>query len=529
MIELLAENPVLTLFVIMAVGYFIGRVKLGNFSLGVAGALFAGIALSAFSPNLALPPIIYTLGLILFIYTTGISLGPTFFTGLRKTGLRDNLLAVSVIIVGAGLVVLSAKLLNIDGPLAAGMYTGTFTVTPALAGVLDALEGKSAVPVVGYSLAYPFSIVASLLLIGLFRRLWKIDRQEATNLDSSINPHNVHYLRSEPTLAKDLARLTGANITASRIYTQGKLTLVNDQTEIKHGDYVTIVGAPKDYQTAVKWMGKESTKMHLSVQHGELHERRVFVSNQQLAGKTIGQLQLPKNYQVVVTRIRRGDIDMVVDKNFVVELGDRLRMVGRHADIDRAASYLGDSYKSVSHFNVLSLAVGISLGVLIGTIAWPLPGGREISLGAAGGTIIVALVLGALRRTGPIAWQIPYATNLSIRQLGLMMFLAGVGSTAGQAFTKALTDPASYQMMAASLIIALITVLIMLVIGYRVFRIPYSRLSGMVAAMNTQPATLAYANGLTKLDDTNIGYASVYPMALIVKIIIAQILLILLT
>lgn len=528
MIELLSSNPILTLFIIMALGFFIGKIKIGNFSLGVAGALFAGIMISAISPDLALPPIIYMLGLILFIYTTGISLGPTFFASIRKTGLRDNLLAIGMIIFGTFLVILAAKILNIDGALATGMFTGTFTVTPALAGVLDTLGGNSAIPVVGYSLAYPFSILASLILIGILRKAWKIDSHESTSVDNSINPHTVHYLRPESVKVKNLTEQIKANVTVSRIFTKGHLDIANDDTTINHGDYVTVVGTPRDYTIALKWMGKESTKMHLLAQHGDLHERRVFVSNTQLAGKTIGQLNLDKKHKVVVTRVRRGDIDMVVSKDFIVELGDRLRMVGKHKDIDEAAAYLGDSYKSVSRFNVLSLSVGVSLGVLIGAISWPLPGGREISLGAAGGTIIIALILGALRRTGPIVWQIPFATNLSIRQLGLMMFLAGVGSTAGQAFAEALSDPTSYYLIAASLIISLVTVASMLIIGHKLLKIPFTKLSGMVAAMNTQPATLAYANNLTKLDDANIGYASVYPMALIIKIIIAQILLILL-
>lgn len=513
----------------MVLGYLIGRIKIGIFSLGVAGTLFAGIAMSALNTKLSLPPIIYILGLILFIYTTGISLGPTFFAGLKTTGLRDNILALIVIIFGATSVVGATLLLDFDGKLATGMYTGTFTATPALAGVLDALKGTSAVPVVGYSIAYPFSIIASLLLIGVMRRVWKIDQKHGAGTDESINPHTVHYLRKAPVTASEIAAKSHANIVISRLLSGGSLILPKNDTLIRHGDYATVVGTPHDYELAAEWMGKKSSHVHLEAEQQKLHERRVFISNRKLAGRKLGKLKLREKYNIVVTRVRRGDTDMVVHDDFIIELGDRLRMVGAHADIDRAANYLGDSYQSVAHTDILSPAIGISLGVLLGALAIPLPGGRELSLGAAGGTIIVALVLGALRRTGPLVWQIPYATNLAVRQLGLMIFLAGVGSTAGSAFSKALSDPKSYLLMGVSFIIAAATVSIMLFVGYKMLKIPYSRLSGMVAAMNTQPATLAYVNDLDKTNDADVGYASVYPMALIAKILIAQVLLIMLS
>lgn len=523
--QVLVENPVLTLFISMALGYALGRIKIGSFSLGVAGALFAGIAMSALNPQLALPPLVYVLGLTIFIYTTGISLGPTFFAGLRSTGMRDNLFALGIIIFGAALVATSAYLLKLDASLAAGMYTGTFTVTPALAGVLESLGKDNAAPIIGYSLAYPFSIVASLLLIGAARRLWHIDSKETSRADASINPYTVLYTRKDPVAVRDIPEKAQANVAISRVSSKGALKLATDDTIIQQGDYIAVVGTPHDYRLAVKWLGEESSSIHLEEERGHLRERRVFMSNSALAGRAIRDLPLQREYKVVITRVRRGDIDMVVRDDFVIELGDRLKIVGAHADIDSAASYLGDSYQSVAHFSVFPFAVGISLGILVGVLSLPLPGGREFSLGAAGGTIIVSLILGALRRTGPLVWQIPFSTNLSLRQLGLMIFLVGVGSTAGGSFVGALNDPKSYQLMAASFAVAIITVSAMLLIGYKFLKIPFTRLSGMVAAMNTQPATLAFANNLTKTDDANIGYASVYPLALITKIIVAQILL----
>ncbi len=531
MIDILIKSPLLVLFIIMAVGYVVGRVRIGSFSLGVAGVLFAGIAISALDPRLALSPIIYQLGLVLFVYTTGIALGPTFFAGLRKTGLRDNALTLGMVTLGGVGIAVIASLLHLSASLATGLYTGTFTVTPALAGVLESLGGKNAAPVVGYSLAYPLSVLASLLLVGVFRKLWKIDAQERERSTSaSLNPHSIQYERTDTVKVGDVSKLTGTYVSVSRIKYKGKVTVAKPAHDIHPGSVVTVVGTDQDVEKVVKWMGKRVTQHRLEFEENEYRHRRVFISNEKVAGKRLGDLHLNRNYHVALTRIRRGDIDMIAHDDTVLELGDRARMVGTQQDLDAAALYLGDSYTKVSHFSIMTFAAGIALGIALGAITIPLPNGGSFSLGAAGGTIIVALVLGALRRTGPLVWQLPYGTNVSIRQLGLVVFLAGVGSTAGSALVKkALSDPASYYMMAASFALSLVVVTAMLVVGYKLLKIPFTRLSGMVAAMNTQPATLAYANELTKTDEANEGYASVYPLSLLGKIIIAQILLILLT
>ena len=198
MTHLLLEYPLLLLFVIIALGYVLGRIKIGSFSLGVAGALFAGIGLSAWNDQLMLPPLVQTLGLLLFVYTTGLALGPTFFSVMRKTGLRDNLFTLGIIIAGAVATFAAAKFFAMDPDLGAGMYTGIFTVTPALAGVLESLPPGSAEPIIAYSIAYPFSVVVSLLLLGFFRKIWKIDQAEAAEAGDTIDQHVVRYTREEP-------------------------------------------------------------------------------------------------------------------------------------------------------------------------------------------------------------------------------------------------------------------------------------------------------------------------------------------
>lgn len=529
-IDFLAANPILTLFVIIALGYLIGRIKIGGFSLGIAGTLFAGIAISALDDRLALPPFIYTIGLVLFVYTTGIALGPTFFGGLKKTGLRDNVFVFCILLFGVAGALLTALLLGLGNALGAGTYTGAFTVTPALASIMEALGGNNAEPVVGYSLAYPFSIIISLVLLGGFRKYWKIDRLEARRKDTSLNPHTIKYTRAEPCSVQALPEKTGIQLTVSRLRSGSTIHLPSPDEQIRTGDLVTIVSTPDGYQRAMKWMGEPAdTNNQLESQSQSLKERRVFVSDNQVVGRTIGELDLYGKFHVLPTRVRRGDVDMVISQELIVEAGDRVKIVGAHKDIDAVADFLGDSYRKVSEVNIFAFAVGIALGVALGSVALPLPGGREFALGAAGGTIIVALILGAIRRTGHIVWQLPYGTNLAIRQLGLVIFLAGVGSQAGSALVEALLNPLSYQLMGAVIVLCFVVGASMLLVGYKILRIPFSRLSGMLAAMNTQPATLAFANTQTKTDDANAGFASVYPLSLIGKIILAQLLLIFLS
>lgn len=523
------QNPIIILFLIIVVGYLLGRIRIGSFKLGVAGALFAGIALSALNPHFALPTFIYVLGLILFVYTTGLALGPAFFAGLKKTGLRDVCFVGVMLLFGAISAVVAAKIIGLTGPMGAGMYTGAFTVTPALASVLEALDGSSTLPIVGYSIAYPFSVIISLLVLGQLKQRWRVVKTEKSQ-DTSLNPRTVRYTRNEPVSVDELAARTGVKLSVSRLRADGELSLAKPSDIIEKGDLVTIVSTAGDYKIAAKWMGEVvSVKDQLESQEGRLMHRRVFVSSTRVAGRRLGEIGLYGKFDVVATRVRRGDVDMIVRKDFILELGDRIRLVGKHEALDKAADYLGDSYKTASEINIFAFAGGIVLGCLLGVVKIPLPGGSEFSLGAAGGTIIVALVLGRLRRTGPIAWQIPYSTNLALRQLGLLIFLAGVGSQAGGALVKALGNPASYQMIVAVLIVVTTTCLLMMFIGYRLLGISYTRLSGMLAAMNTQPATLAYANEQTKTDEANAGYASVYPFALVGKIIIAQIVLIVLS
>lgn len=529
MMELLYDNPILVLCVIIAIGYVVGRVRIGGFSLGIAAVLFAGLGVSAFDHKLALPQIVYLLGLVLFVYTIGLSSGPGFFRALRARGLRDNLFALGILLTGAGLAVAAAKLFHIKGELAVGMYTGAFTNTPALAAVLETLEGSSQLPVVGYSLAYPLSVVGVLVVISVCEKVWRIRHSEGTGtVDTELYARTVRVLRSDKPQVGMLASASGAVVSVSRINIGQKVRLARPLDVLRSGMLVTIVGSTEALDRATAWLGEHVTSGRLELDHSRIGSRRVFLSNHTLAGRTLGSLDLLSTYGVTVTRIRRGDVDVVAHDAFVLELGDRVKIVGPHARLPIAAAHIGDSYKHSAEFDILSFAIGISLGLVLGLIPIPLPGGNTFHLGAAGGVLVAALFLGMRGRTGRIVWQLPFGANMALRHIGIVLFLAGIGSQAGGALAKALVDPSSIVVIAAGAVLTAVVAAITLTVGYKVLHIPFRQLTGMLAGLQTQPAALAFAQERTKSDAPNIGYASVYPIAMIGKIILAQLTLLLL-
>lgn len=526
----LHENLIVVLFLIVTIGYLVGRIRLGSFSLGVVAVLFAGLGISAYDPKLALPPLIYTLGLVLFVYTIGISSGPGFFASFRKKGLRNNIFALGVLILGALVTIILASLLHVKSGLAAGMYTGAFTNTPALASVLGALGHKSSTAVVGYSLAYPLGVLCVLAVLAFFQKIWKIDEKKKAAVveDNELYARTVRFTRKVSCRVDQIAAESGANISVSRLGTADKVRLAKPTDVLEQDLLVTIVGNTKELDKATKWLGRR-VESGLELDHETLHTRRVFLSNRKLAGRRIGSLNLQQTHGIVITRFRRGDIDLVATPDTMLELGDRVKIVGPYKKVQKAATFFGDSYRKSSELDVLTFAVGIGIGLLVGLIPVPLPGGSVFHLGAAGGTLLVALVLGARGRTGKVVWQLPFSTNMALRQIGLVLFLAGIGSQAGGALSKALSDPASLTVIGVGALLTTLVCIVTVIIGYKVFRIPFAHLSGMLAGIQTQPAVLAFANERTKDDEANIGYTNVYPVAMIGKIILAQIVLLFLT
>jgi putative transport protein len=537
MIQLLADNPLLLLFIVIALGYPLGHIKIRGFSLGLAAVLFVGIAVSAFDQRLSLPSVVTYFGLVLFVYTIGLASGPSFVASFRRQGWRDNALVFTLLLVIAMLAAATHFVFGLDATFVVGMFAGSLTNTPALASVLESLQNASqtvqAEPVVAYAVTYPIGVIGVILMVQLFQRWYKTDyKKEAKDLrDLGASGENL-LNKTVRVTRKDIAdktiqqwqELEQWKVILGRYKHGGHVELVQPETVLQLGDEVSLIGTDEAVTHMAVRLG-EILPEHLELDRSELDFRRIFVSNIDVADKTLKELDLPKRFGALITRVRRGDSEVLPRGEMRLELGDRVRVVAQRERMNEVAKFFGDSYKALSEVDMMSLGVGIAFGLLLGLITVPLPGGLQFSLGFAGGPLIVALVLGTLGRTGPIVWQIPYSANLTLRQLGLVIFLAGVGTRSGFAFVDTLLHGSGLQLFLLGAVLTLSATALTFLLGHYLFKIPMSLLIGIVSGLHTQPAVLAFASEQTENDLPTIGYATVFPVATIAKILLAQILL----
>lgn len=542
MIEALASQPLLLLFLVIAVGYPLGQLPLGGVRLGVAAVLFAGLGVGAVDPRLALPEIVHTLGLVLFVYTVGLGSGPALVRMWRGPGLRYNLLAAIVLAWATLLTVATHMLLGLRPGQTAGLFAGCLTNTPALAAVLE-LVGRSGSatadavavsdPVVAYSITYPLGVVGVLLAIGLARRLgWLAPIRAGSDVasdDGDPEPLECRTVRvtcpdwcGKP--LEDLDRTAAEGVLFGRWKHGDQLSLVTGDTCLAPGDLVTLVGPARRIEQAARAMG-ELVETRLDWDREQLDFRRMFVSHPQAVGVPLRELDLPGRLGAVVTRVRRGDVDFLPDGRTLLEPGDRVRVLTRRDALDRVARFFGDSYRAVSELDVLSFSLGLALGLLAGQVPLPVPGVGVVRLGLAGGPLVVALCLGALGRSGRFVWTQAYGVNLTLRQFGLMLFLAGVGTRAGYPFLHTLLAGQGLGLFVAGGAITFLAAIATLALGRYWLRMPSPLLLGLLAGLQTQPALLGHAIEQTKSDRPNLGYAGVYPLAVVLKIVIAQALL----
>ncbi len=458
--------------------------------------------------------------------------------------MRDNLFVAALLVLAAVITVGLGLAMRLRPALIAGIFTGSLTNAAALAGILEYVTGMPpgtqletflADPVVGFSITYPVGVVGTILAILLMQKIWKPDyAKEATALrslgatDQHLQNRTLVVTHPEATEAT-IQELVGRykwSVVFGRLQHDGKLGIAGGNTRLALGDRVGVIGSIEDVAEVTAFVG-HPTDEHLELDRTSFDFRRVFVSNPKLAGQRLRDLHLPQRFGAFVTRIRRGDIEMLAHGDTVLELGDRVRVVARHEDLPAVSQFFGDSYRALSEIDILTFNLGLALGLLLGMVPIPLPG-VTIKLGIAGGPLIVALLLGALERTGPLVWNIPYSANLTLRQLGLVLFLAGIGTRSGYAFVSMLQAGGGAAIFAAGVVVTATTAIVALWIGHRLLKIPMSLLIGMVAGLQTQPAVLGFALEQTGNELPNLGYAAVYPVALIGKIILAQLLLLLL-
>ncbi|MDM8084307.1 TrkA C-terminal domain-containing protein [Cellulomonas cellasea] len=519
MIEVLAASPLLTILLVLALGSLLGAVPFGPLRFGAAGALFVGLAVGALDPRLGEGlGLLQSLGLALFVYTVGLAAGNSFFRDLRR---QLPIMAVSVVIlvIAAGITIVLAGGFDIASSIASGIFAGSLTSTPALAAATAAADGSQE-PAVGYALSYPVGVTVSIIVVALtVGRAWRARRDPESAARQGLVDISVEVHRAGP--LRDVPGFSDGSVRFSYLARDGHTRVVTADEELREGDVVVVVGPAPDVQRAREYLG-ERVGQHLAHDRSVVDFRRFLLSSPKVAGRTVGELDIPAKFGGTVTRVRRGDLDLLASDDFVLELGDRVRVIVPREEMPAVSQLFGDSERKVSEVDALSLGVGLVLGLLLGLVQVPLPGGTTFALGAAAGPLVAGMVLGRLERTGPLVWGLPQSANLTIRQLGLLLFLAATGLASGQAFAGQ-----AFSLLGLKIVIEAVVVVgaasVLFVVLARLIGVSSARAAGGLAGFVGQPAVLAYANSRTVDERIDSGYAAIFALGIIVKIILAPV------
>ncbi|MEZ3159278.1 TrkA C-terminal domain-containing protein [Microbacterium sp. BWT-B31] len=517
--EYLAMHPVIVLFLLIGLGAALGRVRIAGISLGAVAVLFVAMGITAWGVavgvSIALPTAIGDLGLVLFAFCIGVIAGPGFFNAIR-TSWALILAVAGILVLGAAVAYGLGMLLGVDPVTIAGTFAGAVTNTPALAAT-----GGSADATVGYASAYVFGVIGAMLATALALR----HRAADTDAPSPIVDKVVQVDTTSHPTVDEVEKLHGGRVLFSRVQPKdGEIEAVRPETVLGEGAVVNVVGPSDEVQEVVKELGHTSA-IDIVGQRTELDYRRIIVSNPALAGRTIGSLGLRERFGASIARIRRGDVEFVATGDFVLLQGDRLRVVGPKKSLPAVSAFLGDSERGLADINPVALGIGIAVGLLLGAVQIPIPGGGYFGLGYAAGALIIGLAMGRIGRIGPFVTSLPNTAANVLAELGLLIFLAYAGTKAGSLVISAIV---SGEVLTILLLGAVVTIIVMLgtyLLVRHVFGLGGTRLSGVIGGAQTNPAILAFANTRTNYDvRVALGYSLVYPTAMVVKILLAQVL-----
>lgn len=535
------------LALVAVVGLWIGNVKIRGVGFGIGGVLFGGIIVGHFVDQagvaLSSPMLhfIQEFGLILFVYTIGIQVGPGFFASLRVSGLRLNLFAILIVILGGLVTAVLHKLFNIPLPVVLGIFSGSVTNTPALGAGQQILRDLG-VPFevvdqmgMSYAMAYPFGICGILLTMWLVRLFFRINvEKEAQQFEESsgnghAHLHTINVRVENPNLhqmaIQDVPMLNSDNIVCSRLKRGELLMVPAPGTLIQAGDLLHLVGRPEDLHNAQLVIGQE-VATSLSTRGTDLKVERVVVTNEKVLGKKIRDLHVKQRYDVVISRLNRAGVELVASSSASLQFGDILNLVGRPEAIDAVAAELGNAHQKLQHVQMLPVFIGIGLGVLLGSIPLFIPGfPAALKLGLAGGPLIMALILGRIGSIGKLYWFMPPSANLALRELGIVLFLAVVGLKSGGDFVATLTQGDGLSWIAYGIFITAIPLLTVGILARMLANMNYLTLCGMLAGSMTDPPALAFANNLHATSGAAaLSYATVYPLVMFLRIITPQLL-----
>ncbi|OQA40952.1 MAG: Aspartate/alanine antiporter [Chloroflexi bacterium ADurb.Bin325] len=529
----LLTDQMLVLFAILALGSWLGHLSFRGVSLGTAAVFFVGLAFGHF--GLTVPKPIMDLGLLLFLYAVGLQAGPRFFRTFRKQGIQ--FVVIAGIAIGAAAVVTAglAWVFRLPFALAAGMFTGALTNTPALAGALDAISriapDQAATVSVGYGIAYPFSVVGVTLLTQFLPRLLRRDVKAAeeqwlaAQLAEQPALQKAQFRVSNPNLdgkrldELDTHRLSQVNI--SRVRKGQQVILGTPDVTLHLGDVVLVVGAPDELAKMRLFIGEE---VDVPMEAGSrVVSRDLYVSEASLVGKRLMDLRVWDRHNIIITRIRRQGLEITPVGTSMLDLGDTLRVVGDEQAIAQFARLVSGNTRRIEETDMVPFLIGLVLGVGLGLAPFQLPNGLTIKLGAAGGAFLVSLVLGHFGRIGPFRLYVPAAARNLSRELGLMLFLGGAGANAGTQLFAVIRQQGG-DVFAIAAVITLTAVVLTLLLTHVIYKMNLLSTLGLLAGVMTNPPALATAGNQTSTDVPAVTYASAFPVVLIFKILLAQLL-----
>ncbi|CAM7686134.1 TPA: putative transporter [Escherichia coli] len=535
------------LALVAVVGLFIGNVKFRGIGLGIGGVLFGGIIVGHFVSQAGMTlssdmlHVIQEFGLILFVYTIGIQVGPGFFASLRVSGLRLNLFAVLIVIIGGLVTAILHKLFDIPLPVVLGIFSGAVTNTPALGAGQQILRDLGTpmemVDQMGmsYAMAYPFGICGILFTMWMLRVIFRVNveteaqQHESSRTNGGALIKTINIRVENPNLhdlaIKDVPILNGDKIICSRLKREETLKVPSPDTIIQLGDLLHLVGQPADLHNAQLVIGQE-VDTSLSTKGTDLRVERVVVTNENVLGKRIRDLHFKERYDVVISRLNRAGVELVASGDISLQFGDILNLVGRPSAIDAVANVLGNAQQKLQQVQMLPVFIGIGLGVLLGSIPVFVPGfPAALKLGLAGGPLIMALILGRIGSIGKLYWFMPPSANLALRELGIVLFLSVVGLKSGGDFVNTLVNGEGLSWIGYGALITAVPLITVGILARMLAKMNYLTMCGMLAGSMTDPPALALANNLHPTSGAAaLSYATVYPLVMFLRIITPQLL-----
>ena len=526
---------------VISVGVLLGKIKIFGISLGVTFVLFTGILMGhfGFTGETHILHFIREFGLILFVFCIGLQVGPSFFSSFKKGGMTLNMLAVGIVVLNIA-VALGIYFIDggIDLPMMVGILYGAVTNTPGLGAAQEALNQLSYTgdPIaLGYACAYPLGVVGIIGSIIAVRYICRVNlKKEEEELavqtsDMKHMPHMLHLeVRNESIDGKKLIQIKefmGRPFVCSRIRHEGHVSIPNQDTEFHIGDQVFIVCSEEDAEAVTAFIGKE-IQVDWEKQDMPMVSRRILVTKSEINGKKLGSLHFRSMYGVNVTRINRSGMDLFADPNLILQVGDRVMVVGQQDAVERVAGVLGNQLKRLDTPNIVTIFVGIFLGILLGSLPIAFPGiPTPVKLGLAGGPLVVAILIGRFGHKLKLVTYTTMSANLMLREIGIVLFLASVGIEAGAHFVETVVEGSGLLYVGYGFLITVIPLLIIGMIARFYCKVNYFTLMGLIAGSNTDPPALAYANQASGNDAPAVGYSTVYPLTMFLRILAGQMIL----